>query len=247
MKCRPAMALLALAGLAAAQSGAQAGAGVKAAGQAEDDPHRPSCNSASCRKIRSFLKAHYCGESPFGNGPEDSCDVKDPKPDKTAIDVIAHFECQWSETQRKDVCQQHGQPPSGVHGILIRELRRLGLPAAEDTRTYFTLWKSRSSGWSLAEGYNAHLAGSDVTLCQVILMIGPNSQVVVVRELPFQKTDADVPMATTWSLLDLTDIDGDGRPDAILRGDAYEDHWIEVHSVQNGLPRMIFSGLGYYL
>ena len=245
MTRRPAIALLAVAGLAAAQSGAQPGAGVQA--EAERDPHRPSCISASCRKIRSFLKAHYCSESPYGNGPEDSCDVKDPKPDKTGIDVIAHFDCHWSETVRKTVCRQYGTPPLEVRRALIRELRRLGLPAAEDMRTYFTFWESRSSGWSLAEGYSAHPAGSDVTLCQVILMIGPNSQVVVVRELPFQKTDADVPMATTWSLLDLTDVDGDGRPDAILRGDAYEDHWIEVHSVRNGSPRMIFSGLGYFL
>jgi hypothetical protein len=69
MTRRPAIALLALAGLAAAQSGAQTGIGVQAAGRAEADPHRPSCTSASCRMIRSFLKAHYCGESPFGNGP----------------------------------------------------------------------------------------------------------------------------------------------------------------------------------
>ena len=243
----PAIALLAVAGLAAAQSGAQTAIGVQNVGRAEADPHRPSCNSASCRKIRSFLKAHYCGESPFGNGPEDSCDVKDPKPDKTGIDVIAHFDCQWSETKREIVCQQHGQPPLEVRGTLIRELRRLGLPAAEDRRTYFTVWKSRSSGWSLAEGYSAHTVESNVTLCQVIVMIGPKSEVVVVRELPFQKTDADVPKATTWSLLDLTDVDGDGRPDAILRGDGYEDHWIEVHSVLNGISHTIFSGLGYFL
>jgi hypothetical protein len=240
MTRRPAIALLAFAGLAA-QTSAQD------TGRTEVDPHRPACMSAGCRKIRSFLKAHYCGESPFGNGPEDSCDVKDPESGQTGIDVIAHFDCQWSETEREIVCQQRGQPSLEVRRTLIRELRRLGLPAAEDKRTYFTVWKSRSSGWSLAEGYSAHTVGSNVALCQVIVMIGPNSQVVVVRELPLRKTDADVPKATTWSVLDLTDVDGDGRPDAILRGDAYEDHWIEVHSVQNGLARMIFSGLGYYL
>jgi hypothetical protein len=100
---------------------------------------------------------------------------------------------------------------------------------------------------SLAEGYNDRLVGSIVTLCQVIVMIGRDSQVVVLRELPFQRTDADVPLVTTWSLLDLTDVDGDGKPDVVLRGDAYENHWLEVYSVQNGSPRMIFSGLGYYL
>ena len=78
-------------------------------------------------------------------------------------------------------------------------------------------------------------------------MIGASSQIVVLRELPFQKTNADVSQITTWSLLDLTDVDGDGRPDAVLQGNDYEDHWIEVHSIQNGSHRMIFSGLGYYL
>ena len=199
MTRRPAIALLALAGVAAAQSGAQTGAGVQAAGQAKDDSHRPACISAGCLKIRSFLKEHYCGESPFGNGPEDSCDVKDPEPNKTDVDVVAHFDCRWSEAERKTVCRQYEQPPSEVRGTLIRELRRLGLPAPDDRRTYFTVWKSRSSGWSLAEGYSAHPVGSNVTLCQVIVMIGPNSQLVVLRELPLQKTDVDVPMATTWS------------------------------------------------
>jgi hypothetical protein len=46
------------------------------------------------------------------------------------------------------VCQQSGEPPSEVRTTLIRELRRLGLPAAEDRRTYFTVWKSRSSIFS---------------------------------------------------------------------------------------------------
>jgi hypothetical protein len=221
--------------------------GMEITRQVEADPHRPACNSAGCRKIRSHLKAHYCGASPFGNGPDDSCDIRDPRPPRTGINVIARFGCEWNETERKKVCQQYGQPPAEVRATLIRELRRLGLPAAEDRRTYFTVWKSRSSGWSVAEGYNDRLVGSNVTLCQVIVMIGADSQVVVLRELPFQNTDADVPLVTTWSLLDLTDVDGDGRPDVIMRGDTYENHWLEVHSVQNGSSRMIFSGLGYYL
>jgi hypothetical protein len=221
--------------------------GGQVTGEAKADPHRPACDSASCQKIRSFLKAHYCGESPFGNGPDDGCDIRDPVPPKTGIDVIAHFGCEWSETERKKVCQQHGQPPSGVRAILMRELRRLGLPAAEDGRTYFTVWKSRSAGWSVAVGYSEHLVGSKVTLCQVIVTIGGDSKAVVLRELPFQETDADVPLVTTWSLLDVTDIDGDGKPDVVLRGDAYENHWLEVQIVRNGSPRMIFSGLGYYL
>jgi hypothetical protein len=220
--------------------------GTQVAEHAESDPHRPVCNSAGCKKIRSFLKAHYCGESPFGNGPDDGCEVSAPKTPSAGIDVIAHFDCAWCEAQKK-VCRQYGQPPAEVHAVLIRELRRLGLPAAEDRRTYYSFWKLKSSGWSVAEAYYERIAGSSVALCQVLVMIDPNSRVVVLRELPFRKTDADVPLVTTWSLLDVTDVDGDGRPDVILRGDAYENHWIEVHTVRNGASRVIFSGLGYYL
>lgn len=219
----------------------------QAAERADADPHRPPCNSAGCRKIRSFLRAHYCGKSPFGNGPDDGCDIKDLKQPKIGIDVIAHFDCRWSETEQKRVCKQYGQPPSEIRATLIRELRRLGLPTAEDRRTNFTLWKSRFSGWSVAEGYNNRLVGSNITLCLVLVMIDPDSQVIVLRELHCQKTDVDVPQITTWSPLDLIDVDGDGQPDVVLRGEGYENYWLEVHSVQNGSPRMIFSGLGYYL
>jgi hypothetical protein len=97
----------------------------------------------------------------------------------------------------------------------------------------------------LAEAFYERLVGSSVTLCQAIVVIDENSQVVL-REVPFQKRKVEETPVTTWSLLDLTDSDGDGRPDVVLRGDAYADHWIEVHSVQNGAHRIIFSGLGYY-
>jgi len=33
----------------------------------------------------------------------------------------------------------------------------------------------------------------------------------------------------------------------VLRGDAYENHWLEVVSVQGDSFKTIFSGLGYYL
>ena len=221
--------------------------GARAAEPADAGPHRPACTSADCQRIRSFVRAHYCGDSPFGNGPDDSCDIKEPSPAASRIDVIAHFRCEQNGTDGKTVCQQFGQPPFEVRATLVRKLRQLGLPAAEDSRTYFTVWKSKSSGWSLAEGYYERLVGSSVTVCQAIVVVDGDSQVVVLREVPFQKTDAEAAPVTTWLLLDLTDAEGDGRPDVVLRGDSYEDHWIEVHSVQNGSRRVIFSGLGYYL
>jgi hypothetical protein len=65
--------------------------------------------------------------------------------------------------------------------------------------------------------------------------------------VPFQKADAEKNTVTTWSPIDLADADGDGRIDVILEGDSYEDHWLEVDSLQNGSFHTIFSGLGYYL
>jgi len=53
---------------------------------------------------------------------------------------------------------------------------------------------------------------------------------------------------TDWTLLDLADTRGGGHVDVILVGDAYEDHWLEVISVNNGSAKTIFFlGLGYYL
>jgi len=81
----------------------------------------------------------------------------------------------------------------------------------------------------------------------VIVIVDQSSKLLVLRELPFTKTDIDKPDVTSWSPLDLADAEGDGNVDVILSGDAYEDHWIEVISVKNGSAKTIFSGLGYYL
>lgn len=39
----------------------------------------PPCTSAYCKKVKSFLKKHYCGESPAGNGPDDGCDLRNQR------------------------------------------------------------------------------------------------------------------------------------------------------------------------
>jgi hypothetical protein len=215
--------------------------------QSEKDPHRPACADAHCRKIKSFLRAHYCGESPSGNGPDDGCEIKGPHKSRTGIDLLADFHCELSESKQESHCEQSGQPSPSVRSILFNELRRLGLPAKASGKTHFWVWKSTRSDWTMAAADYSRTVGEDLELCQVVVIIDQSSHVVVLRELPFQKTDADVPKVTEWYPVDLADVDGDGQVDVILEGDAYEDHWLEVVSLQHGSPQTVFSGLGYYL
>jgi hypothetical protein len=222
-------------------------AGVQLTAAAGKDPHRPACVDARCRKIMSFLKANYCGESPYGNGPKDSCQIKSPKGPRPGVDVVTDFSCDWSDAKRAMECKQQGEPPGSFRSLLIAELRRLGLPANADGQTYFTIWKSTASGWSLAAADYQRPVGSDVELCQVIVIIDQSSHVRVLRKVPFRKTNMDVPAMTQWSPIDLADVDGDGQTDVILQGDHYEDHWLEAVSVGQRFPRTLFSGLGYYL
>jgi hypothetical protein len=130
---------------------------------------------------------------------------------------------------------------------LIGELRRLGLPRKAKGQIYFNVWESPASGLTLASADYDHSAGNDLWLSQVIVTIGQSSHVSVLRKVRFQKTDVDKPTVTLWSPIDLADIDGSGHTVVVLEGDAYEDHWIEVVSVQDGSPHTVFSGLGYFL
>jgi hypothetical protein len=82
---------------------------------------------------------------------------------------------------------------------------------------------------------------------QVILAVDQTSRVILLRNVPFQKTDVDVPVVTTWSLVDVADVDGDGQVNVIFEADSYENHWFEVDPVQDGSSHTIFSGLGYFL
>ncbi|HXR32367.1 MAG TPA: hypothetical protein VN830_01570 [Verrucomicrobiae bacterium] len=129
----------------------------------------------------------------------------------------------------------------------MRELRRLGLPGGAKGTTYFTVWDSVPAQWSIVEAFYRHEVGSDIELCQVIMIVDQGSKLLVLRKSPFTKTDIDKPDVTSWSPLDLADVEGDGNVDVILSGDAYEDHWIEVIRIKDGLAKTVFSGLGYYL
>jgi hypothetical protein len=211
------------------------------------DEHRTDCTTATCRKIKAYLKRHYCGKAPAGNGPDDSCDIELPKKAQNGVEVEADYHCEWNEAKQDSVCKQIGQPSAQVRGILLGELRRLGLPDNASGEIRFNIMKSLASGWSVAAAEYSHAAGEDLELCEVITLIDKDSHVAVLRKLAFQKTDIDVPRVTEWSLIDVADVEGNAQLDIVLEGDAYEDHWLEVISLSNGSPQTVFSGLGYYL
>lgn len=215
--------------------------------QPAKDPHRPACTNASCLKIRAFLKKHYCGESPFGNGPDESCDLRDREKRSADVKVIADYSCEWNPSKDAAECTQHGQVTPELRGILVRELGRLGVPAKAPGETYFAVWQSDRVRWLLTEAYYSHRVGPYIELCEVVAVVDQDAHVRVLRRLPLKKTNVDVPDVTEWDLLDLADTRGGGGVDIILVGDAYEDHWLEVISYHNGFARTIFSGLGYYL
>lgn len=221
--------------------------GLSSKAQDENDPNRPSCTTAACKRIKSYLKAHYCGQSPAGNGPDDGCEIEWPKRPRSGVVVLADYRCTWSDIKKEDICKQIGQPSASVHTILFNELRRLGLPSDAKGQTQFYVLNSVASGFLVASASYSHDLGIEEELCEVIVVIDKNSHVSVLRELRFQKVNADVPRVTEWTPMDLADADGDGMVEIILDADAYEDHWIEVVSMYYGYPKTIFSGLGYYL
>jgi hypothetical protein len=125
-------------------------------------------------------------------------------------------------------------------------MHRNGLPPSKDKDVLFRFMKYKNL--SVAEAYYFETSGPDVVLCQTIVAFTTPSEFHVVRNVRFQKTDADVPAVTTWSPIDIADVNEDGKQDVILEGDSYEDHWLEVLGVPDHLTvKTIFSGLGYYL
>ena len=216
-------------------------------GQRGKDPHRPACTSAQCQKIESFLKAKFCGASPSGNGPQNGCDTRYAKQLLTGVKVIAAFDCEWNADDGRPKCRQLSEPPPAIRSLLLREMRRLGLPARAERDIYFTVWQPSSVKWFLAAADYGQANGNDLMLCQVIVVVGPGGHVQALRKVQFQKTNANVPTVTTWFPMGIADVDGDGQLEIILEGNAYENHWLEVDQIQGGFFRKIFSGLGYYL
>jgi hypothetical protein len=213
---------------------------------AERDPHRPICASEDCKKVKKFLKTHYCGESPFGNGPEDGCDIRLPKKAQTITQTVADYSCEWNDEKQSSICKQIGQLPKPLADALRNELQRLGLNITNGVN--FRVLASNAAGLTVAKAAYFSSKGTSLWTCEVLVVFTEPSKLHVLREVRFQETDADVPTVTTWSPIDISDVNGDGRYEIILEGDAYEDHWLEVLSVADDLStKTIFSGLGYYL
>ncbi|SRR5579871_537153 len=217
------------------------------ANQPENDPNRPACTTAACLKLKEFLKTHYCGESPFGNGPDDGCDLRGRKNHISTTKSEAEYSCEQSESDGTVHCQQKGEPSPEIREILIEEMRRAGMPVEGETDVHFNVLSSSASGLSLASAGYDHKHGDDIDLCEVIVAIDKAGQRHLIHKLQLQTTDADVPNVTTWVPVDITDINGDGQTELVLQGDAYEDHWLEVVRLQGKSVETIFSGLGYYL
>jgi len=98
------------------------------------------------------------------------------------------------------------------------------------------------------KGSYDHLRGLELTFCEVIVVADASGGVHVLRKVPLQKAEnVDTADFTSWSPVDIADADGDGHLEIVLEGNAYEDHWLQVVSAQDGSIKTIFSGLGYYL
>ncbi len=216
--------------------------------QSGDDPHHPSCRSVRCKKIASFLRLHVCAPFSSGNFPgpkDDGCEVRPFKKLSPDVEVLADYRVEWANEQ--PVWKQLVQPPSGMREILVRELQGIGLPQHYSGKIFFRIWKSRSSGWLLAEAYYFRWATDYSVRSQVIAIIGQDAQVTLLRKLPPMKADIDGKNLEYWTPVQLVDVDGDGQIDVVLLGDEYENHWYEVFSLEQGTWKMIFSGLGYWL
>ena len=160
--------------------------------------------------------------------------------------MTAEYFCSWDESAKASKCKQRGQPTSEERDIVVQQMRLLGLPKGGEHEVRFKVL--RSSGLSVMQGAYDHLNGLELTFCEVVVVADANGGVHVLRKVKLRKAEnVDVVDFTTWSPVDIADTDGNGQLEVVLEGEAYEDHWFEVVSLQNGSFKTVFSGLGYYL
>jgi hypothetical protein len=106
------------------------------------------------QKIEAFMKKNYCGESPFGEGSDDSCDLRNRKKRNGNIKVIADYDCEWNETKNESECKQQGQVSPGLRTILVHQLEGLGMPAKAPGEIYFKVWQPNRADWLVAQSIN---------------------------------------------------------------------------------------------
>lgn len=117
------------------------------------------------------MKEHYCGESPFGNGPDNGCRIRTPAQPQVGS-ILADYRCSYTENPYTTHCEQEGQPSPDVAKVLLDELSKIGLPrGGADGQLFFTIWTSNAPDWTLAEATYSRRIGLDLESCKVSVII----------------------------------------------------------------------------
>ena len=209
------------------------------------DPHRFSCSNTECRVVRNFIKVHFCGASPFGNGPKDGCDIPVPKANALSATVTADFNCDWEARNSASQCKQSGEVPLEVRSKLLEQMHLAGLPNTVDQQVVFAIRTSKTTGARIVLANYDHATGDDLWLCEILAITAVNQPLSVLKKVVYQKTDFEVPTLTTWFPVDIFNLSG--HEVFLFLGDAYEKHWFEAVEAKNGEYETAFTGLGYYL
>jgi len=143
----------------------------------------PRSTTAACLKLKEFLKTQYCGESPFGNSPDDGCDTRGRKTHVSTTKIEADYSCEQNQADGTWQCQQKGNPSPEIRKILIEKMRRVGMPAEVETDVHFNVLSSSGSSVSLASAGYDHKHGDDIDLCEVIVAIDTTGQGHLIHRL----------------------------------------------------------------
>ena len=213
---------------------------------------RQVCTSAQCVQIKSVVKMHYClpPDKDDRFDPADYCRIRYARTPTLGVKELAVVQCGWSDPKREGgewVCRQRGEVPRAIRAIVAPRMRELGLPAAEENQITFTVLQWTRTGLLVAAADYSRREGRHLTSCELIVAVDASSHISPLRQSACHVDDADVPRGTSWSLLDIRDVDGDGQPDIVLAANMYENAWLEVVAVRRGVAETIFSGLGVSL
>jgi len=212
---------------------------------------RQPCTSAQCLQIKSVVKTHYCLPPDKDDRLDpDECRIQYARTATPGVKEVAAVQCGWSDPKRESgtwVCRQRGEVPGAIRAIIAPRMRELGLPTAEDGQILFTVLQWTPTGLLVAKADFSRIEGQNLRSCELIVAVDAYSRVTPLRQSACRVDDADVPRGTSWSLLDIRDVDGDGQPETILAANMYENAWLEVVAVRRGVAETIFAGLGFSL